>query len=93
MSNPEVRAQMEFYPTDGEGEVSEIWDGEKLAQGSHLEQLTPMLAVGDTHYYVNELCELVDGSAFIPEMFLRRQGEIWARGYDAECIPMVRSIC
>ncbi|KAG8714953.1 hypothetical protein FRC11_006359, partial [Ceratobasidium sp. 423] len=85
MSNPEVRAMMEFHPTDGEGEISEIWDGEKLANGLSPEQLTPMVAVGKSHYFVNEFCELDDGVFFIPEMFVRRQGANWARGYDVEC--------
>ncbi|KEP45802.1 hypothetical protein V565_240180, partial [Rhizoctonia solani 123E] len=90
MSNPGVRASMQFYPTDGEGEISEIWDGEKLAHGLALEQLTPMVAVGSSHYFVNEFCELDDGTLFIPEMFLRRQGGIWARGLLIS-IPFLKS--
>ncbi|CCO31107.1 hypothetical protein BN14_05141 [Rhizoctonia solani AG-1 IB] len=85
MSNPQVRNLMQFYPSDGEGEINEIWDGEKLAHGLTPEQLTPMVVVGDSHYFVNELCELEDGNVFLPEMFVRRQGSIWARGYDVEC--------
>ena len=92
ISNPEVRALMQFYPTDGEGEITEIWDGEKLAHGLIPDQLTPMVAVGDSHYFVNEFCELDSGSLFIPEMFLRRQGNIWARGYNVKCHHEVRSI-
>lgn len=78
---------MNFYPTDGEGPIEEIWDG-KLVLGEHAEQLTPMvqsLTKPDLHYYVNELCEVEGGELFIPIMFLRRQGAMWARGHMVTC--------
>ncbi|QRW08525.1 glutamate receptor 3,4 [Ceratobasidium sp. AG-Ba] len=62
----------ELYPTNGKGAIEEFWDGEKLAKGEHLDQLTPMVASPNDrtiHYYVNELCELEDGDIFIPKMF------------------------
>ncbi|KAG9088201.1 hypothetical protein FRC07_012637, partial [Ceratobasidium sp. 392] len=87
-SNPSIRHSMMLYPTDGEGEVAEVWDAEKLAKGEHLDQLTPMaISPNDRtiHYYVNELCELEDGEILIPKMFLRRDNELWARGYPTTC--------
>jgi hypothetical protein len=83
---------MIFYPTDGEGAVEEVWDGEKLARGEHLDDLTPMVVSPsdpDVHYYVNELCELHTGDLFIPKMFLRRQDTLWARGYRADVTTAV----
>ncbi|QRV78666.1 glutamate receptor 3,4 [Ceratobasidium sp. AG-Ba] len=87
-SNPSVRPLMELYPTDGKGAIEEFWDGEKLAKGEHLDQLTPMVASPNDrtiHYYVNELCELEDGDIFIPKMFFRREGGMWAHGYLTQC--------
>lgn len=75
-----MRSKLQFYPEDGEGTSSEFWHGDKLAQGKNISQLTPMATSRFGTYYVNEVCELVDGSLFIPEMFLRRKGELWARG-------------
>ncbi|KAF8595089.1 hypothetical protein BDV93DRAFT_457643, partial [Ceratobasidium sp. AG-I] len=83
LSNSELREKMEFYPTDGESGVNEVWDGEKLSHGLCPEQLTPMVTSdAGIQYFVNELCELGSGEFFIPEMFLRRQNSMWARGYD-----------
>jgi hypothetical protein len=93
--NPFVRPQMVFYPTDGEGSIEEIWDGEKLAEGECLDQLTPMVAAPRDpkyHYYVNELCELAIGERFIPMMFLRRPGSTWARGYMVSCVVTVSNL-
>jgi hypothetical protein len=81
MSNIRVRSKLEWYPCDGEGSSSEFWHGEKLAGGKNLSQLTPMETAGSIQYYVNEICELVDTSLFIPDMFFHRRGELWARGH------------
>ena len=83
---------MNFYPTDGEGPVSEFWDGDKLTSGENPEQLTPMACSPsnpDTHYFVNEICELGDGGLFIPTMFFRKQELLWAHGYSVECSVVV----
>ncbi|KAG8701329.1 hypothetical protein FRC08_004137 [Ceratobasidium sp. 394] len=80
-SNPRVREHMEFYPQDAGDHSSEIWHGEKLVQGHNRKQLTPMVSHDNKTYFVDEICELADGSAFIPDMFLRREGGMWARGY------------
>ncbi|KAG8719357.1 hypothetical protein FRC08_003023 [Ceratobasidium sp. 394] len=71
---------MEFYPQDAGDHSSEIWHGEKLVQGHNRKQLTPMVSHDNKTYFVDEVCELADGSAFIPDMFLRREGGMWARG-------------
>ncbi|KAF8595904.1 hypothetical protein BDV93DRAFT_455889, partial [Ceratobasidium sp. AG-I] len=92
ISNPHTREHMQFYPTDGEGEINEIWDGEKLSHGLSPNQLTPMVALSNGDFFVNELCELVDNSLFVPEMFLRRQGELWARGFNVICSEKVSTL-
>ncbi|KAG8784047.1 hypothetical protein FRC12_019015 [Ceratobasidium sp. 428] len=80
-SNRDVRERMEFYPEDAGNHSSEIWHGEKLVQGHNRQQLTPMVTQNGSTYFVDEVCELVDGSTFVPDMFLRREGGMWARGY------------
>ncbi|KAB5589914.1 Glutamate receptor 3,4 [Ceratobasidium theobromae] len=95
-SNPFVRPQMVFYPTDGEGSIEEIWDGQKLAQGECPDKLTPMVISPrdpEYHYFVNEICERVSGELFIPIMFLRRQGGMWARGHMVNCTVADIRIC
>jgi hypothetical protein len=82
MSNITVRSKLEFYPHDGAGRSAEFWHGDKFFDPkSHL-QLTPMTVSGNTMYYVDEICQLADGSLFIPDMFLRRGGDLWARGHQ-----------
>ena len=78
---------MQFYPTDGEGPVAEVWDAEKLSSGECKEQLTPMVVSphdSSKHFFVNELCELEGGKLFVPEMFFRQGDELWAHGYNVE---------
>ncbi|KAG9087700.1 hypothetical protein FRC06_002419 [Ceratobasidium sp. 370] len=80
-SNPHVRKHMQFYPEDAGNHSSEVWHGEKLVQGHNRKQLTPMVSHENKTYFVDEICGLADGSAFIPDMFLiRREGGMWARG-------------
>jgi hypothetical protein len=81
MSNLRVRNKLEFYPHDGEGQSSEFWHGDKFFHPNSRLQLTPMAISRNTIYYVDEVCELADGSLFVPDMFLRRRGELWARGH------------
>ncbi|KAG9093298.1 hypothetical protein FRC06_011576 [Ceratobasidium sp. 370] len=79
-SNPSVRVHMHLYPEDAGDHSSETWHGDKLVQGHNRQQLTPMVTHENKTYFVDEFCELADGSAFVPDMFLRREGEMWARG-------------
>jgi hypothetical protein len=77
---------MIFYPTDGEGPVDEIWDADKLVRGECPDHLTPMVTSPrnpSVHYFINEICEIDEGGLFIPKMFFRRKGGLWARGYDS----------
>jgi hypothetical protein len=79
-SNPHVRKHLEFYPEDADKFSSEVWHGEKLVQGHNRKQLTPMVTYNAKTYFIDEVCELADHSLFIPDMFLRRNGEMWAHG-------------
>ncbi|CAE6511279.1 unnamed protein product [Rhizoctonia solani] len=94
-SNTHLRGAMKFYPSDGLGGIEEIWDGERLTKGEHLDLLTPMVISPDNsrkHYYVNELCELGDGNLFMPKMFFSRGNELWAKGYSTSFKEMDMAI-
>ncbi|GAB1523427.1 hypothetical protein RhiTH_006575 [Rhizoctonia solani] len=80
-SNMNLRKNMEFYPRELDGSVSEIWHGEKMLKGDNQEQLTPMMSYSGQSYFVNEISCLADGSYFIADMFIKLRGELSARGY------------
>jgi hypothetical protein len=82
MSNIRVRSKLEFYPHDGEGSSSEFWHGDKMFDSKCLSQLTPMAVSSCGTYYVDEVCRLADSTLFVPDVFFRRRGELWARGYQ-----------
>jgi hypothetical protein len=48
--------------------------------------LTPMLARGKSHFYVDELAQLDDGSFVIPQMWVTFKGEVCAM-----CVPVLRT--
>ncbi|KAG8777086.1 hypothetical protein FRC12_000558 [Ceratobasidium sp. 428] len=83
-SNLDVRQHLEFYPNECDGHMSEIWHGEKLTLGENREQLTPMASYGGRSFFVNEISLLDDGSFFLTDMFLKRHGQLHARGRKLE---------
>ncbi|KAG8762734.1 hypothetical protein FRC12_008883 [Ceratobasidium sp. 428] len=83
-ANPSVRQHLEFYPNECDGHVSEIWHGEKMTLGENREQLTPMASYGGRSFFVNEISLLDDGSFFLVDMFLKRHGQLHARGRKLE---------
>ncbi|CAE6516777.1 unnamed protein product [Rhizoctonia solani] len=83
-ANLTIREQMEFYPHDCDGFMSEVWHGEKMTLGHNREQLTPMVSLGGRSFFVNELTLLDDGSLFLTDMFLKHHGQLSARGRKFE---------
>lgn len=39
-----------------------------------------MATLNDKTYHVEEVCEVINGSTFVPDMFLYRDGSMWACG-------------
>jgi hypothetical protein len=72
--------------------VSEIWHGDKMTLGANREQLTPMASFGGQSFYVNEFALLDDGTYFLTDMFLKRHGQLSARGRKLEAQPEVSSL-
>ncbi|KAJ7857926.1 hypothetical protein B0H14DRAFT_2578096 [Mycena olivaceomarginata] len=79
-ANPDIRSQMHFYPeVNTNGLVSEIWHGAKLCQELDPELLTPMFDAGHgTHYYVNELAQLINGCLVIHVRWIKVDGKMHA---------------
>ncbi|KAF8750716.1 hypothetical protein RHS01_08918 [Rhizoctonia solani] len=57
-SNMNLRKNMEFYPRELDGSVSEIWHGEKMLKGDNQEQLTPMTSYSGQSYVYQVAREL-----------------------------------
>lgn len=74
-----------------DGEVSEVWHGEKMVCGDQRQQLTPMALHNGKTYFTGEVCGFTDSSFFLVNMFLRRNGDLWARGHALIPGSMVRT--
>ncbi|KAJ7223043.1 hypothetical protein GGX14DRAFT_626835 [Mycena pura] len=75
-ANPDIRSQLHLYPeVNTDGSVSEIWHGAKLCNELSPDLLTPMFDAGHgTHYYVNEIAQLVDSRFVIPVRWIKVDG-------------------
>ena len=68
---------VERYPEIlSSGEFSEFTHGSKWLSELGLDQLTPMVAHRDQHFYINELARLDDGSYVIPIRWFKLDGEL-----------------
>jgi hypothetical protein len=65
-ANPLVRPHLRFYPEDLNGKICETWQAQKWLAEVGFANLSPMVAVGDIHFYVNELAECADHSYVLP---------------------------
>jgi hypothetical protein len=63
-----------------------------MTLGSNREQLTPMASFGGRSFYVNELALLDDGTYFLTDMFLKRNGQLSARGRKLEAQPKASNL-
>jgi len=78
---------MNFYPEDGKGYMSQLWHGKKWLDDMPDDMVTPMVIHPETaeHYYVGEICQLKNGSYFIPTRWFRRKDEgLWGKGFAVD---------
>ena len=87
--NLSVWEQLEFYPHDCDGHVSEVWHGKKMTWGENHEQLTPMASYGGQLFFVDEVAQLDDGLYFFLDMFLKRHGQLCVCGHKLIAKPEV----
>jgi hypothetical protein len=71
-ANPLVRPHLVFYPEDLKGQVCKTWQAQKWLMEAGLDNLSPMAAFRDQHYYVNELAECADNLYVIPVRWVMR---------------------
>ncbi|KAL1683065.1 hypothetical protein EV122DRAFT_202246, partial [Schizophyllum commune] len=71
-ANPKVARHLNFYPEDcGNGSVSEVWQASRWKE-FRADELTPMFACGSKRFFIEELCQLDDGSYVIPHLWIIR---------------------
>ncbi|KAI0632552.1 hypothetical protein C8Q77DRAFT_1196027 [Trametes polyzona] len=76
MSNPRVRRYMVFYPEEPVNGSSELRHSWKWFLGLPDDQLTPMWAHHDVHYYVGEAAQLGNGEVVVPCRWFVCAGEM-----------------
>ncbi|KAF7343758.1 hypothetical protein MSAN_01956500 [Mycena sanguinolenta] len=77
-ANPLTRRLLHFYPEIPDGPVSEAWHAQKWRREIDRDALTPMIADGHRHFYVNELARRRDGSFVIPLCWVFFKSEMHA---------------
>ncbi|KIJ35562.1 hypothetical protein M422DRAFT_81105, partial [Sphaerobolus stellatus SS14] len=55
-----------LYPEDTPPWMSETWHAAKMCKEIQVDQLSPMVAVGSKHFYINELARCHDGKYVYP---------------------------
>ncbi|KAJ7450480.1 hypothetical protein B0H11DRAFT_2161827 [Mycena galericulata] len=80
-ANPLTRNLLHFYPEIPDGPIAEAWHAQKWRRELDRDALTPMIVKGHSHFYVNELARLNDGSFVIPLCWVIFKGEMHADAY------------
>ena len=63
---------MNFYPEDrGDGPIEEVWQANRWKE-FRPEELTPMYSRGSKRFFIEELCQLDDGTFVIPHNWIIR---------------------
>ena len=75
-ANPLIRLHLHFYPEIPEGPITEVWQAEKWRTCVDPRTLTPMVAVGSSHFYVFEFARLATGEYVVPERWVRYKSEM-----------------
>ncbi|KAF7351608.1 hypothetical protein MSAN_01593300 [Mycena sanguinolenta] len=65
-----------------DGIIREFWHAQKWRKTMDLDILSPMYATGLKHYYVNEVCQLGDGSFVVPVRWVTFRGKIYADAFS-----------
>ncbi|KAL1758460.1 hypothetical protein FB107DRAFT_271880 [Schizophyllum commune] len=77
-ANPEVACHMNFYPEDcGDGPIEEVWQAARWKEFSP-EELTPMYSRGSKRFFIEELCQLDDGTFVVPHNWIMREKKLHA---------------
>jgi hypothetical protein len=92
-ANPEIAKHMHFYPEIaaelGAAPVSEIWEARRWREHD-ASSLTPMIAKGAQHFYVNEVAEVDVGRYVVPRAWVTINGHLHGECTDIEVDNTVR---
>ncbi|KAJ7246181.1 hypothetical protein C8J57DRAFT_1678249 [Mycena rebaudengoi] len=82
-ANPATCKLIHLYPEIPEdGVIREIWHAQKWRKDMDLDILSPMYAAGISHYYVNEVSRLRDGSLVIPIRWVKFRSKVYADAFS-----------
>ncbi|KAI5888159.1 uncharacterized protein SCHCODRAFT_02691594 [Schizophyllum commune H4-8] len=77
-ANPHVAPLLHFYPEEVSGPISEVWQADRWKEYK-AEDLTPMYSRENKRFFIEELCQLDDGTYVIPHDWVIRNGSLTAR--------------
>ncbi|TRM61676.1 hypothetical protein BD626DRAFT_375148, partial [Schizophyllum amplum] len=87
-ANPEVAKHLNFYPEDcGDGPISEVWQAKRWTE-FRADELTPMYSrSGAKQFFIEELCQLEDGSYVIPHLWITKKKKLCAECSNVRFSP------
>ncbi|KAI4293785.1 hypothetical protein K525DRAFT_274887 [Schizophyllum commune Loenen D] len=82
-ANPQIACHLHFYPEEVSGPISGVWQADRWKEFKP-EELTPMYSRGHKRFFIEELCQLHDGTYVVPHDWVIRQGDLTARCTTAQ---------
>ncbi|KAJ3002188.1 hypothetical protein NUW54_g5983 [Trametes sanguinea] len=96
-SNEDTRRAMHVYPVIPDGPISEVIHTVRWHEGIDRSTLSPMYDARDKHYYIDELCQLVNGDFVIPQRWVIYRKSVHAEVFrltsDSEGKILVDKTC
>ncbi|KAK0448235.1 hypothetical protein EV421DRAFT_1900873 [Armillaria borealis] len=82
MANPKVHPHLKFYPEDASNKLSEANQADRWLNELDSDQLTPMIRIGRSDFYIHEPAYLRDKRYCMPVRWFLRDQKLFAKCWD-----------
>lgn len=86
MANPRVRPHLQFYPEDTGGKLEEYWQASHWHEELEADKTTPLAAINQQHFFINEPCLLTNGLVCMPIRWFYREKKLFAKAWTMRAV-------